>query len=101
MTLEQYWHGDVTLLGAYAEADLMRRKRRNEEMWYQGYYVYQAVGAFCEILPAFPKKNAKIHNYLSSPIPWTQEEKDEIEEQAARKKYDALRKYLTRSTKKE
>lgn len=101
MTPEQYWYDDVRLIEDYAKAKRIERRQQNEDMWYQGYYDYTALGAFREILPAFPKKGAKIYPYLSAPVPLDADEKEEREEREAQKKREALRKYLMRSAKKE
>ena len=71
MTYEQFWYQDPHLVRAYAKAEEMRIKRRNEELYLQGRYVYEAIGAFAEILPAFPKKGAKIQPYLEEAFPLT------------------------------
>ena len=68
MTYEQYWEGQPSLVAYYRKADDMNRKRKNQELWLQGFYVYSAIGSFAEILPAFPKKGAKIRPYLEEPI---------------------------------
>lgn len=68
MTYEQYWEGQPSLVAYYRKADDMNRKRKNQELWLQGFYVYSAIGSFAEILPAFPKKGAKVRPYLEEPI---------------------------------
>lgn len=91
MTYEQFWYQDPHLVRAYAKAEEMRIKRRNEELYLQGRYVYEAIGAFAEILPAFPRKGAKIHPYLEEPYPLTEAELLAREEQKQKEKMEAIK----------
>ena len=91
MTYEQFWYQDPHLVRAYAKAEEMRIKRKNEELYLQGRYVYEAIGAFAEILPAFPKKGAKIHPYLEEPYPLTEAELLAREEQKNKEKMEAIK----------
>ena len=91
MTYEQFWYQDPHLVRAYAKAEEMRIKRRNEELYLQGRYVYEAIGAFAEILPAFPKKGAKIQPYLEEPFPLTLAELEAREEQKQKEKMEVIK----------
>ena len=91
MTYEQFWYQDPHLVRAYAKAEEMRIKRRNEELYLQGRYVYEAIGAFAEILPAFPKKGAKIHPYLDEPYPLSEAEARAREEEKNKEKMEAIK----------
>ena len=91
MTYEQFWYQDPHLVRAYAKAEEMRIKRKNEELYLQGRYEYEAIGAFAEILPAFPKKGAKIHPYLEEPYPLTEAELLAREEQKNKEKMEAIK----------
>lgn len=71
MTYEQFWEGKPSLVVFYRRANDLRRKERNQELWLQGRYIYEAIGSFAEILPAFPKKGAKVHPYMEEPYPIT------------------------------
>ena len=79
-SFEQFWYKDPHLVRAFAKAEEIRVRRVNQELYLQGRYVYEAIGAFVEILPAFPKKGAKIRPYLSEPYPLTGMELQEKEE---------------------
>lgn len=91
MTYEQFWYHDPHLVRAYAKAEEMRIRKRNEELYLQGRYVYEAIGAFAEILPAFPKKGAKIHPYLDAPYPLTEAELQVRKEQEQKEKMENLK----------
>ena len=67
MTPEQYWDGDCTLTKYYRKAEELRCERRNQEMWLQGMYIYEAICDVSPILHAFAKKGAKPHPYPTKP----------------------------------
>lgn len=84
MTWEQYWDGDNTMVKYYRKAERLRVENRNTEMWIQGAYIYKVLEAFAPILPAFPKKNARVGEYLSEPIPLSESEAKNKEEREAK-----------------
>ena len=86
MSYDDFWYKDPHIIKYYLDAEKERVRRRNEEMWLQGFYVYQAIGAFTEILPAFPKKGAKIRPYLQEPVSLS-----EAEQQAKAERKEAER----------
>ena len=55
MTADQYWNGDCQLVKAYREARKIQQKRKNEELWLQGMYIYEALCDVSPILRAFSK----------------------------------------------
>lgn len=91
MTYEQFWYKDPHLVKDYAKAEELRTRRKNQELWLQGYYVYNAIGAFAEILPAFPKKGAKINPYLEEPVSLTEEEARQRQEEQRRKRAESIK----------
>ena len=91
MTYEQFWEGQPSLVVFYRQADELNRKRRNQEMWLQGRYIYEAIGSFAEILPAFPKKGAKVHPYMDELIPITMAEADECKEREKKEKMERIK----------
>ena len=76
MSYEQYWYEDTDLLNAYIKAEQIRQKKRNNEMWLQGAYIYNAVGSLAPILNGMVK-NPKAQPYMQSPIPLTEEDRIE------------------------
>lgn len=76
MTYDQFWHGDPMLTKYYRKADDMRQDRLNQELWLNGLYIYNAVGALAPILNAFSKQT-HANSYLEQPLPRTQAEIDE------------------------
>lgn len=71
MSYQDFWYGDVEMVKYYREAHKLAIKRRNEELWLQGYYNYNA---FAVVLSnAFSK--GKKEKYLEKPIDLFHEEK--------------------------
>ena len=78
MSPDQYWDGDPTLAKHYRKAEELRRKRRNEELWLQGMYIYEALCDVSPVLNAFAKKGTKPRPYSDHPYALSvQERKDE------------------------
>lgn len=50
MTYEEYWDGDNDLCKYYRKAEEIRTERRNQELWLQGAYIYEAL---MDVSPAF------------------------------------------------
>lgn len=71
MSPEQYWEGDPALAKYYREADEMKLTRKNQELWLQGMYIYEAICDASPILHAFAKKGTKPHPYTDKPYPLT------------------------------
>ena len=67
MTERQYWDGDCELVRFFRQADQIQRERKNQELWIQGMYIYEAIMDLSPILHAFAKKGTKPHPYRSKP----------------------------------
>jgi len=74
MTYDQFWNEDCALVRFYRKADELQRKRRNEELWLQGMYVYDALCCVAPILHAFAKSGTKPTAYPDRPYPITKAE---------------------------
>lgn len=83
MTAEQFWEQDCQLTKYYRRAFEMKQDRKNEELWLQGFYVYQALCDVSPVLHAFAKVGTTVLPYLDKPIPRTEKEaaKRELERQ--------------------
>ena len=89
MTPEQYWDGDPMLAKYYRKADEIRQKRRNEELWLQGMYIYEALCDVAPVVHAFAKKGSKPVPYPDHPYALTvhdRENEKKIKEQRDREK---------------
>lgn len=103
MTPEQYWDQDSTLVIAYRKAAEIKREQKNQELWLQGLYIYEALCDVAPILRAFGKKGTKAHKYSSQPYPITEKRKKVNEEQKDKKVFDkglAIMEALVKNTKK-
>lgn len=67
MTYEQFWEQDVELVKYYREAWKLNRDVRNQEMWLQGAYIYEAILSAAPMLHAFAKKGTKPIPYRDQP----------------------------------
>ena len=85
MTPEQYWEGDCTLPKYYRQAEELRNERRNQELWLQGMYVYEAICDASPILHAFAKKGTKPAPYSAKPYPINSKQIKKDEEEKQRK----------------
>ncbi len=80
MTYDEYWYGDVRMTGAFIEADRLRQKQKNAELWLMGMYVYDAVQRLAPILNSFAK-DPKAKEYPKMPYGEKEKKKDEPGEQ--------------------
>ncbi len=94
MTPAEYWDGDAALARDYRKAEEIREGRRNQELWLQGLYIYEAISDIAPTLHAFAKKGTKAKPYPAQPYPLN--EKAKIKEQAQKEKamYDKGRGYM-------
>ena len=92
MTYDEFWHQDVRLVEVYRKAAELRDKRRNQELWLQGMYIYEAL---CDASPLFRfsmKGGAiKPEPYVKEPYPITEADVREREQREARAKEERLK----------
>lgn len=92
MTYDEFWNQDVSLVEVYRKANELRDKRRNQELWLQGMYIYEAL---CDASPLFrlslKKGIVKPEPYAKEPYPITAAEVREREEREAKKKEERLK----------
>ena len=94
MTPEQYWDGDPHLAKYYRQADELKRKRRNQEMWLQGMYIYEALCDVAPIFHAFAKRGTKPTPYPDHPYSLTNKEREDEEKQQEKRELDKARRYM-------
>ena len=85
MTYDQYWNDDCQLTRYYLKAFKLKQEREisndNYKLWLQGLYIYEAICDVSPILHAFAPKGTRVIPYRSKPIPITQKEIEEQEQQ--------------------
>ena len=94
MTAEQYWDGDCTLTRYYRKADEIRKERRNEELWLQGMYIYEALCDVSPVLHAFAKKGTKPIAYSDKPYAISEKQHERVEEEKERKRIEKGKKFM-------
>lgn len=94
MTEEQYWDKDSTLVIAYRKAEELRSNRRNQEMWLQGAYVYDALCRVSPVLHAFAKKGSKPIPYPTEPYSITEKQAELKKEEQAKTVFDKGKKLM-------
>ena len=91
MTYDLYWNGDASLPIYYRKADKMRNDRKNQEMWLQGAYIYDALCCVSPIFNPLAPKGTKAIPYISEPYALTKEEaKDKKEKNEIKNDAKAL-----------
>lgn len=79
MTFEQFWYGPPNLCESYRKLHRLRVEQRNQELWLQGLYNYDALAV--ALNNAFSKHKEK---YITEPFklfePTEEEKQREIEE---------------------
>lgn len=94
MTPEQYWDGDCTLVKYYRKAEELRNEKRNQELWLQGAYIYEAICDVAPILQAFAKKGTKPTPYSDKPYPLSAKQVKHDEEEKQRKLAEKGRRFM-------
>lgn len=67
MTYDEYWKESPYRAKFYREAHEMKVKRKDEEMWVQGMYIYEALCEVSPVLHAFSKSGTKPLPYAKKP----------------------------------
>ena len=92
MSYDEFWNGDVSMVKAYRKAYELQEKRRNQELWLQGMYFYEAL---CDASPLFrfsmKKGIVRPEPYLKEPYPITSAELQEREEREAKLREERIK----------
>lgn len=89
MTYEQFWDGDVFAHKAFRECYRLRAKKRNEEMWIQGMYFYEAL---CNASSLFRgMKPSRPQQFRDKPYDLFEDDRKRREEEEAKAKYERMR----------
>jgi len=91
MTYEQYWYGDPNMAGSFRKLHELKIEQKNQELWLQGLYIYNAVGVVAS--NALSKKGSSSQKYLEKPIdilPKSKEQQEKEAEDTRQKVIDAL-----------
>ena len=85
MTYDEYWYGSPYRAKFYREAKKLSVRQKDEELWMQGVYIYDALCRVSPILHAFSKSGTKPLPYPEKPYLTMLDEsqKDENKEKEA------------------
>lgn len=87
MTWSQFWEDEPKLAIAYRKADVIRKRRKNEELWLQGLYVAESLKS---TVGNMFSKNAK-HQYPEEPFPITVDEQKERREREEKARLERMK----------
>ena len=90
MSYDEFWNGDVSAVKAYRVAYELRDKRRNEELWLQGRYIYDALCCASPLF-RFSTKPVTAEPYIKEPYPVAASEVREREEREAREREEQFK----------
>ena len=85
MSPQEYWEGDPYLARFYYRAHKLKVEMRNQELWLQGWYNYNAVSS--ALANAFSKKTYK---YIEKPIDLFKTEEVKNEEAVQKERDKAI-----------
>lgn len=91
MSYDQYWNCDCCLARDYRKAHELEIQERNQELWIQGAYIYEALIDVAPILQAFAKKGTKPTPYPSEPYALTKKEARERKERDERRRVEKMK----------
>ena len=82
MTYDQFWNDDPMLAMYYRKAMELKTERKNQELWLQGMYIYEALCDVSPLLHSMAKKGTKAKPYPDKPYSITEtQRKREVEEE--------------------
>ena len=87
MTWTQFWIDEPELAVAYRKAEMIRKRRKNEELWLQGVYVAEALHATVGNMFNKGQKN----RYPDEPFPITADEQRERREREERNRMERMK----------
>lgn len=87
MTWTQFWIDEPELAIAYRKAEVIRKRRKNEELWLEGMYVAEALNATVGNMFSKGQK----HPYPAEPFPITADEQQERREREERNRMERMK----------
>ena len=94
MTYEQFWEGDPALAKYYRHANELKIERKNQELWLQGLYIYEALCDVAPIMNAMAKRGTKAQPYPEQPYAVTEKQRRREAEEKERKVAEKGRRML-------
>ena len=94
MTPEQFWDGDPLLAKYYRQADELKQKRKNQDLWLQGMYIYEALCDVAPIFHAFAKRGTKPVPYPDHPYSLTTKEREDEKKLIEQREREKAKRYM-------
>lgn len=95
MSHDLYWNEDCRLTESYRQAEEIRQRRKNQELWLQGMYIYEALCDVSPVLQAFAKKGTKPIAYSSEPYALTDKQVKEKRKREEQLRYEKTKAKMT------
>lgn len=90
MSYDEYWYGSPYRAKFYLDAHKIKTKQKDEELWMQGMYIYEALCDVSPILHAFSKNGTKPLPYSKKPYLSDDERLKTKEEKEQQRKNEEL-----------
>lgn len=95
MSSEQYWDDDCELVKAYRKAEEIKTDKKNQELWLQGMYIYDAILRVSPILRPFAEQGTEPIPYLEEPYQINNKENEEKRKNKEEKyEYEKMKQYI-------
>lgn len=89
MTFRQFWEESPQLVKYYRDANELKQKQKNYELWMQGRYFVDALS--CTVLNALSTKHSTKFSYPDEPYITKQKELDERREREQKEKIERIK----------
>lgn len=91
MPYELFWSGDCTLVRSYRKAFQLSQKIKNQDLWLQGAYFYEAICDSSPLFNPFAKSGTNAFPYPNEPYAFTREEVEERSQKQAQLNYEQMK----------
>ena len=92
MSYEQYWYGVPYLVEVYMKSHKLNIQRRNEELWWQGVYIKNALETV--LAGMFAKKGSKLPKYPEKPYDMFPKSEREKAKEAEKERQKAITSFM-------
>lgn len=85
MTYDEFWYGEADRVIFYREAEKLKQRDRNYDLWLMGRYIYETILDCAPTLNPMSKDGNPVP-YMSDPIPLTKEDAERIKKKEEARK---------------
>ena len=78
----------------YRKADEINRRRRNEDLWLQGMYIYEALCDVAPIFHAFAKRGTKANPYPDRPYSLSAKDREDEKKLREQREREKAKRYM-------